>query len=175
MLSAAAVSFFLAKSTVFAEKETPSKIIPVIVVETKLPQPKLTDKELTCIADMAWHEARGEGIKGITAVIHVALNRKESRSFPNDVCGIVYQRVNGNCQYSWVCQKTINGYSFRRTALYGDILLLAKTISSVPNRFNIDPTRGSLYFTRHGVASKFFRQKLIQRAAIGNHQFYAAR
>ena len=64
-----------------------------------------------------YHEARGENMAGKFAVADVVLNRVESRRYPNDVCGVVYQAelsewwlergrevpIKGRCQFSWYC------------------------------------------------------------------------
>lgn len=170
-LSAMVVSFVFGNQVLF-KKETPNKIVPVIVIKEKQKQPTLTKRELTCMTDMAYHEARGEGVKGIAAVIHVTLNRKDSGKFPDDVCGVVYQKFNGKCQYAWVCERKDNSISFRSTKSYREIELLAATVSSVPNREFIDPTHGSLYYKRIDTPSKFFREKLVPKVAIGEHRFY---
>lgn len=171
-LSAMVVSFVFGNQVLF-KREMPSKIVPVIVLKENAVQPTLSKQELVCMTDMAYHEARGEGVKGIAAVIHVTLNRKDSGKFPNNVCGVVYQKINGRCQYSWVCeQPRKKSYAYRNTRQYKEIELLAATVSSVPNRDAIDPTRGSLYYKRTDVYSRFFREKLIPNVAIGAHRFY---
>ena len=54
-----------------------------------------------CLADNLYHEARGEGEKGMKYVGHVTLNRVKSKRYPNTVCGVVYQRN----QFSWTRNK----------------------------------------------------------------------
>ncbi|MDA3807113.1 MAG: cell wall hydrolase [Thiomicrorhabdus sp.] len=44
-----------------------------------------------CMASMAYYEARGEGIDGMTAVMEVAMHRAESPRYPNEVCAVVKQ------------------------------------------------------------------------------------
>lgn len=74
-------------------------------------------KEQHCMALNIYHEARGENMAGKFAVADVVLNRVESRRYPNDVCGVVYQAelsewwlergrevpIKGRCQFSWYC------------------------------------------------------------------------
>lgn len=171
-ITAAVTSFVFGREVLFVN-ESPKEIVPVIVIQAKAVQPKLSKRELTCMADMAYHEARGEGVKGIAAVIHVTLNRKDSGKFPSDICGVVYQKIKGKCQYAWVCEKPKKrSYAYRTTKQYKEIELLAATVSSVPDRSAIDPTRGSLYYKRTDVPSKFFRERLIPQMAIGSHRFY---
>jgi spore germination cell wall hydrolase CwlJ-like protein len=170
--SVALLSFIFGREVLFVN-EQPRIVVPVVVLHAPIPDTySLSAQEQTCMADMAYHEARGEGVKGIAAVIHVTLNRKDSNKFPKNICQVVYQRIRGKCQYSWVCEKKNRSIAFRRTKEYQEIILLTQTIASVPNRIRIDPTHGSLYYKRADVASRFFRTKLIPKVAIGSHRFY---
>lgn len=48
-------------------------------------------KEKACIVEALWHEARGESINGITAVLTVIKNRVYSDLYPNTYCKVIYQ------------------------------------------------------------------------------------
>ena len=63
------------------------------------------DAELQCLALNIYHEAGAEPYIGKQAVAAVTLNRVKSTSFPTSVCGVVKQRNNKSCQFSWVCQR----------------------------------------------------------------------
>ena len=55
-------------------------------------QPPATgDEQWACLAEAIYFEARGESIKGQFAVAEVILNRVDSRSFPDTVCGVITQ------------------------------------------------------------------------------------
>lgn len=54
-------------------------------------------KDKTCLALNIYHEARGEPIAGQIAVAQVTMNRVAHKSWPDDVCKVVYQRK----QFSW--------------------------------------------------------------------------
>ena len=43
-------------------------------------------KEIKCLSEMAYYEARGEGVHGIKAVTDVMFNRMKSNEFPDGVC-----------------------------------------------------------------------------------------
>ena len=179
-IAAAVVSFYFSKKVIFKVEEPPiQQIKPELVIEQPAQQkkialvtPKVSDKEITCLADMAYHEARGESTKGIAAVIHVTLNRVNSPKFPKHICGVVYQKTNGSCQYAWVCESR-NTSGFRRSKEYKKITMLARRITNMPDRKIHDPTKGSLYYKRINEPSEFFRRKLVPRIAIGQHRFYA--
>jgi N-acetylmuramoyl-L-alanine amidase len=57
--------------------------------------------EVEVLALNMYHEARGEGTDGMLMVAEVTLNRVDHPSYPDDVCGVVYQRR----QFSWVTQR----------------------------------------------------------------------
>lgn len=57
-------------------------------------------EEIEVLALNIYHEARDQGYDGMLLVGEVTINRVESDSFPNDVCGVVYQRS----QFSWNTQ-----------------------------------------------------------------------
>lgn len=179
-LTAMVVSFYFSKTYVFKidpPKEQVQKQIVINQPEIISNKPlvkviRISEKDLTCLSDMAYHEARGEGRKGIAAVIHVTLNRKDHPDFPKRVCGVVYQKVNGSCQYAWVCDNSKQNVAFRRSKEYQHIKNIAKTIATNPDRVRFDPTRGSIYYKRIDEPSSFFKRRLIAKATIGQHKFY---
>lgn len=48
-------------------------------------------RELECLAQAVYYEARGEPLHGQLAVAHVVINRTASPRFPNDYCAVVKQ------------------------------------------------------------------------------------
>ena len=60
-------------------------------------------KEATCLADNIYHEIGTTSEEGMRAVAQVTLNRKRE-GFAPSICGVVHQKTNGVCQFSWVCQ-----------------------------------------------------------------------
>lgn len=53
----------------------------------------MTEKDITELANVIWHEARGESEKGQIAVGHVVLNRVRDPRYPNTIEGVVWQRA----------------------------------------------------------------------------------
>ncbi len=47
------------------------------------------DRDVDCLAQAVYYEARGEGDDGQAAVAQVVLNRSRIASFPATVCGVV--------------------------------------------------------------------------------------
>ncbi len=62
-------------------------------------------RELQCLAEGMYFEARGEPWRGQIAVGRVILNRVKSESYPETICGVVYQNRHrrNRCQFSFAC------------------------------------------------------------------------
>ncbi|MCZ8322548.1 MAG: cell wall hydrolase [Novosphingobium sp.] len=66
-------------------------------------------RALQCLAAAVYYEARSESDVGQRAVAQVVLNRVAHPSYPNTVCGVVYQgseRTTG-CQFSFTCDGSL--------------------------------------------------------------------
>ena len=67
-------------------------------------------RELQCLSEAIYFEARGEPLIGQLAVGNVIMNRVSSPRFPNTICKVVHQgrKINGQmvrnkCQFSYYC------------------------------------------------------------------------
>lgn len=62
-----------------------------------------------CLAQAIWYEAASENEAGKRAVAQVVLNRVAHSSWPNSVCGVVYQGSNRRtgCQFSFTCDGSL--------------------------------------------------------------------
>ena len=107
------------------------------VNESKIPNSK--HREMICLAENIYFEARAEGVEGKAAVANVTRNRVKSEQFPNTYCDVVYEgpvreswKTRGKkvpddqrefyprknrCQFSWYCdgQKDIIWANYERT------------------------------------------------------------
>ncbi|WP_374405154.1 cell wall hydrolase [Pelagerythrobacter sp.] len=66
-------------------------------------------RALQCLASAVYYEAASEAIGGQRAVAQVVLNRVAHPSYPNSVCGVVYQgseRTTG-CQFTFTCDGSL--------------------------------------------------------------------
>jgi spore germination cell wall hydrolase CwlJ-like protein len=68
--------------------------------------PKAAKRELKCLAEAIYFEARSESEAGQIAVAQVVLNRVKSKLYPNTICGVVYQNRHRYmaCQFSFACE-----------------------------------------------------------------------
>ena len=82
-------------------------VIGILVVHTALAPgiqkfEMLDRKELKCLANNIYYEARGEGYEGMLAVGLVTMNRvNHPTKFPGSICAVVFQRG----QFSWTITK----------------------------------------------------------------------
>jgi len=74
-------------------------------VNNPLPASVHSESELKCLATAIYFEARGEPEEGQIAVAQVVLNRVKNPTYPNTVCGVVYQNKSkrNRCQFSFAC------------------------------------------------------------------------
>lgn len=68
-------------------------------------------RELDCLTQAVYFEARGESAQGQAAVAQVVLNRVKHPAFPKTVCGVVFQGSNRRtgCQFSFACDGSMRG------------------------------------------------------------------
>ena len=122
-------------------------------------------REVDCLAENIYHEARTEPEKGQVAVALVTMNRVNDARFPKKICEVVKQKTNGTCQFSWFCMKVkLN----KASEDYQDAL---KTAIHVYANYDLieDFTKGSLYYHADYVRPGW---KLLKTVVIGHHIFY---
>lgn len=105
---------------------------------------KAQEKQLNCVAEAVYFEARGESREGRKAVATVVFNRAKSSRFPDNFCAVVYQRNPLGCQFTWVC----GDHSISNRRLYDMILADVKASFDLRrlDQFH-DITHGALYFS----------------------------
>jgi N-acetylmuramoyl-L-alanine amidase len=121
----------------------------------------LSEGDLFCMVQNVYHEARGEDLLGQAAVAHVTLNRVRSRSYPDSVCGVVWQ----SGQFSW----TEDGRSDRMTDLdaIGKAVDIALSVSWGKIK---DSTGGALHFYAHDKVKPYWSSRGY-RFILGEHTF----
>lgn len=125
-------------------------------------------REIKCLSENMYYEAKGEGVLGWLAVGMVTMNRVNSGRFPDDVCAVVYQNNGKVFQFSWVANKkrlTINNKE-----LYNRIHELA-TIIYFEYENLYDVTDRALFFHAEYV-SPGWSKRMEKTAQIGRHIFY---
>jgi spore germination cell wall hydrolase CwlJ-like protein len=124
-------------------------------------------RDLECLTQAVYYEARGENAAGQEAVAQVVLNRTRHPSFPKTVCGVVFQgAATGGCQFSFACDgsvhKRVESYAWRRSGQVAAHALDGFVMAEVGNA------------THFHVASMTtnWGPRLLRVAQIGAHVFY---
>lgn len=133
---------------------------------------EISSRELQCMADNMYYEARGEPTGGIIRVGLVTYNRmlKEDLS----ACKIVYQKVDGKPQFSWTTKKQ-RSKTFDRDQYELCVSLASLILSGDAN----DISKGATHYDNvtPKKARAWFRQalrsgKIKYIETVGNHSFY---
>ncbi|SNY92441.1 Cell Wall Hydrolase [Cohaesibacter sp. ES.047] len=76
-------------------------------ITNKLPKSSFSKKQKTCLANAIYFESRSEPEKGQIAVAQVVVNRVKNPTYPNSICGVVYQNQHkrNRCQFSFACDR----------------------------------------------------------------------
>lgn len=126
--------------------------------------------DLQCLSEALYFEARGETVKGQFAVAEVILNRVDSASFPDTVCGVIHQGTGRKfaCQFTYTCDgraEVIN-----EKAAHERVSKIARLmLDGVPRTL----TKGATYYHTTAVRPSWSR-KFTRTAQIGVHLFYSA-
>lgn len=149
-------------------------------------------KELWCISNNVYHEARGESLLGKAAVAHVTMNRVRHSDYPNNICDVVYQAklapswrdpdvlipVRHACQFSWYCDGKSDDIVL--TDPNGDVIPVeynswrqsVETSLSVVLGYIKDPTDGSTHYFNHHISNPEWKSVYSFKKVLGNHSFY---
>ncbi|CAN5325142.1 hypothetical protein BH09PSE1_BH09PSE1_08710 [soil metagenome] len=125
-------------------------------------------RDLECLTQAAYYEARGEGRDGMQAVAQVVLNRVRHPAFPKSVCGVVFQGagLRAGCQFSFTCDGSmrarVNPVAWDRARDVASKALSGAVFATVGN---------ATHFHTTGV-SPAWRNSLIQVSQVGHHMFY---
>jgi spore germination cell wall hydrolase CwlJ-like protein len=128
------------------------------------------ERQLDCLAKNIYYEAGSEPFEGKVAVAQVTMNRTASGKFPNDICGVVYQKSvimeRVVCQFSWYCE---NGGKpiIRSREQYNESMEVAKKV--LLEGFRLDILKTAMYFHGDYVSPGWNKPKI---GKIGHHIFY---
>jgi len=136
------------------------------------PASDVPPKELECLAVAIYHEARGESERGQMAVAQVILNRKDADTWPDTVCGVVFENEHRRnaCQFSFACDGRSDAMRDRKAAkvarrIAADALAGRNLVPEVE--------RADHYHATYVAPS--WAPRLRRLAGIGTHVFYHAK
>lgn len=120
---------------------------------------QISTRDLECLSEALYFEARGEGTAGQRAVAEVILNRVDHPRFPKSVCGVVNQR--GQFTYNK------NG-RIREKGTFARVQKVAMAaLAGAPRTL----TNGATYFHARGVRPSWTK-RFEKTTRIGSHTFY---
>lgn len=166
------------------EQKTISSFNPTNLV--KLIKP-VSQKDLQCLAENVYYEARGESLLGKIAVAQVTINRAKHPRWPNSICNVVYQEytktIEGEyyddanteprqirtCQFSWVCDPQRSPIA-KNSQQWRESLQVANSLLAVDSKMIKDITNGATFFHAKELGRVWPQYKKV--AVIDNHVFY---
>jgi hypothetical protein len=130
---------------------------------TIVPADEGLSRDMECLAQAIYFEARGEPLSGQLAVGRVIVNRTQSPLFPSDYCSVVTQPA----QFSFVKKGRIPAVRTTSTAWQR-----AKAIAVIAHQELWESeAQDALFFHATYVRPSWARQKMA-RATIDSHIFY---
>jgi spore germination cell wall hydrolase CwlJ-like protein len=123
-------------------------------------------RDLDCLSEGIYYEARGEGDTGMQAVAQVILNRVRHPAFPKSVCGVVYQgAADGACQFSFACEP-------RRPQPTDAVWIRARAIAARALAGHVMAEVGNATHFHATRVAPDWRDSLLKVVQIGSHIFY---
>ena len=123
-------------------------------------------RDLDCLTQAVYYEARGETPAGQAAVAQVVLNRVRHPAFPKSVCSVVFQRAFGVCQFSFACDG-----SMRRGREAGAWNRARKVASRAIAGYVMSAVGNATHFHTINV-SPGWGPRLTRVGQVGLHIFY---
>lgn len=152
--------FNFSNSTVEAHESKPLKVSYKDLSAT-------AKKQVECLAQNIYYEAGWEPEKGQIAVAMVTLNRVEDGRFGNSICGVVKQKTQNTCQFTWFCEgKALTKIN---RSVYNEIKDLAAYVYANQQKIK-DPSKGALFYHADYVNPGW--KNMVYLTKIGRHKFY---
>tara|TARA_Y100001951_G_C11294789_1_gene274763 strand:- start:53 stop:598 length:546 start_codon:yes stop_codon:yes gene_type:complete len=135
--------------------------------------------DAVCLAKNIYFEAGNQPLAGKVAVAQVVLNRIDHSSYPDDICGVVYQAKEyytswtgnvipkrGMCQFSWYCDGRSDEPLDTKTWLAS-----YKVANDVILGKYLDITEGATHYHADYIYP-YWAESLNETVLINNHIFY---
>lgn len=123
-------------------------------------------RELKCMTDNIYYEAGNQSSIGKIAVGRVVLNRLEDGRFPSSVCGVVYQKAQSTCQFSWTCARKLHAVEDSVYEESREIAYKLLAFDSFKDSFK------NVLFYHADYVAPYWSKKFKVAAKIDNHIFY---
>lgn len=147
-----------------------NKLATIEVAGASTVTAEVRERQLGCLAKNIYHEAGNEPFEGKVAVAQVTMNRAGSGKFPEDVCGVIYQKnafyERILCQFSWVCDRAVAMRPINKAA-YNESYEVAKKV--LLEGFRLPSLNNAMYYHADYINPGWNKVKIAQ---IGHHIFY---
>lgn len=127
-----------------------------------------SNRDLECLTQAAYYEARGEGRDGMRAVTQVVLNRVRHAAFPKTICGVVFEGASRRvgCQFSFTCNGTM------RAAINRSAWSRARDVAQAALDGDVFTPVGTATHFHTTAVSPGWRTRLTRVGQVGQHLFY---
>jgi spore germination cell wall hydrolase CwlJ-like protein len=122
------------------------------------------DREMECLANAVYFEARSEPIEGQLAVAEVVLNRAASGRYPTDLCSVITQKA----QFSFIRRGR-----FPRADRGSEAWKNAVAIASIARQKLAGNLPSSVLWYHASYVSPSWGKRLTKQTQIGLHIFYS--
>jgi len=123
-----------------------------------------SDREMECLANAVYFEARSEPIEGQLAVAEVVMNRAASGRYPTDLCSVITQKA----QFSFIRRGR-----FPRADRGSDSWKKAVAIASIARQKLAGNLPSSVLWYHATYVSPKWGKRLTRQTQIGLHIFYS--
>jgi len=149
----------------------PARIAPAKPVPPKSPLVGVVanEREMKCLAEAVYFEARSEPERGQAGVAQVVLNRARSGVYPSSVCGVVYQNRHKYlaCQFTFACEgKRL------RTDEPGPWATAQRIARDVAEGRTYLPGVGNATHYHANYVKPWWARYMEKREKVGSHIFY---
>ncbi|HEX8468356.1 MAG TPA: cell wall hydrolase [Allosphingosinicella sp.] len=122
------------------------------------------DREMECLANAVYFEARSEPIEGQLAVAEVVLNRASSGRYPTDLCAVITQKA----QFSFIRRGR-----FPHADRGSEAWKKAVAIASIARQKLAGNLPSSVLWYHATYVSPSWGKRLTRQTQIGLHIFYS--
>ena len=124
-----------------------------------------------CLAEALWYESRGESSRGNKLIAQVTINRVRSAQFPDTVCKVIKQKINGRYQYSYHHLPNTRKHLLKKNqATYNKMYRIADKVLT-DNFEKRKILTKALYYKVCDVESEFF-DRLVMIERENRHCFF---
>ena len=149
---------------------------------------RYSTKDIECLAQNIYFEARAESTAGKLAVANVTINRTISKDYPNNICGVVkegrhyysakaetWQPYRDMCQFSWYCDGKGDVPNPGR-AWDSSQELAKRVLRNHHQKALIDITDGATHYHASWMEEfpRWSKERKVM-ASIDNHIFYGSK